>query len=31
MSEEKDLPLGFEPVLEFLPSARFKSGNNMVR
>ena len=30
MSEEKDVILGFEPVVQFLPSARFKSGNNLV-
>jgi transposase len=30
MSEEEVSALGFEPVPEFLPSARFKSGNNMV-
>ncbi len=30
VSEEKVCVLGFEPVAEFLPSARFKSGNNMV-
>ena len=30
MTEEKVCVLGFEPVTEFLPSARFKSGNNMV-
>ena len=28
--EEKDNPLGFEPVLECLPSARFKSRKNVV-
>jgi hypothetical protein len=30
MTEEKDGVLGLEPVTEFLPSARFKSGNNLV-
>jgi len=30
MSEDKVSALGFEPVGQFLPSARFKSGNNMV-
>jgi transposase len=30
MTEEKVGVLGFEPVTKFLPSARFKSGNNMV-
>ena len=30
MSEEEVPALGFEPVGQFLPSARFKSGNNMV-
>jgi len=30
MSEEEVRALGFEPVGQFLPSARFKSGNNMV-
>ncbi len=30
MPEEKDRPLGLEPVLKFLPSARFKSVNNLV-
>ena len=27
-AEEKEKPLGFEPVFQFLPSARFKSENN---
>jgi hypothetical protein len=31
MSDEKDSVLGFEPVAKFLPSARFKSGNNLVQ
>jgi len=31
MPDEKDSTLGFEPVAQFLPSARFKSGNNLVR
>jgi len=31
MSDEKDCVLGFEPVAKFLPSARFKSGNNLVQ
>ena len=31
MTEEKDRVLGLEPVTEFLPSARFKSGNNLVQ
>jgi transposase len=31
MTEEEVPALGFEPVGQFLPSARFKSGNNMVR
>ena len=31
MSDEKDWTLGFEPVAQFLPSARFKSGNNLVQ
>ena len=30
MEEEKDLTLGCEPVIEFLPSARFKLGINLV-
>ena len=30
MLEEKDSVLGLEPVTKFLPSARFKSGNNVV-
>jgi hypothetical protein len=30
LEEEKDEPLGREPELEFLPSARFKSAINMV-
>ncbi|UCE38714.1 MAG: hypothetical protein JSW00_05660 [Thermoplasmata archaeon] len=30
MTEEEVPALGFEPVGQFLPSARFKSGNNMV-
>jgi hypothetical protein len=30
MTEEKDRVLGLEPVTEFLPSARSKSGNNLV-
>lgn len=30
LAEEKDNPLGFEPVLECLPSARFKSRENVV-
>ena len=30
MTEEEVRALGFEPVGQFLPSARFKSGNNMV-
>ncbi|MGA1867575.1 MAG: hypothetical protein ACMUJM_03410 [bacterium] len=30
MSEEKVAPLGYEPVLQFLPSVRYKSGNDMV-
>ena len=29
MTEEKGHFLGYEPGHEFLPSARFKSGNNM--
>ena len=28
--EEKDSGVGFEPGAKFLPSARFKSGNNLV-
>jgi len=31
LGEEKDQSLGREPVVEFLPSARFKSVINMVR
>ena len=31
LEEEKEQSLGYEPVLEFLPSARFKSVINMVR
>ncbi len=31
LEEEKGTSLGFEPVLEFLPSARFKSVINMVQ
>jgi len=31
IAEEKDCVLGFEPVAEFLPSARFKSGINLVQ
>ena len=31
MTEEKDCVLGLEPVAEFLPSARSKSGNNLVQ
>jgi hypothetical protein len=31
MVEEKVLSLGRKPVIEFLPSARFKSVINMVR
>jgi hypothetical protein len=31
MTEEKDCALGLEPVTEFLPSARPKSGNNLVQ
>jgi hypothetical protein len=30
MTEEKGHFLGYEPGREFLPSARFKSGNKMV-
>ena len=30
IAEEKDRVLGSEPVAEFLPSARFKSGINLV-
>jgi len=30
LGEEKDHTLGFEPVLQFLPSARFKLGINLV-
>ena len=30
MTEEKDENLVHEPVTQFLPSARYKSGNNMV-
>jgi hypothetical protein len=31
MTEEEDPALGLEPVAKFLPSARFKSGNNLVQ
>jgi hypothetical protein len=31
LEEEKEQSLGCEPVIEFLPSARFKSVINMVR
>jgi hypothetical protein len=31
LEEEKEQSLGREPVIEFLPSARFKSVVNMVR
>ena len=30
LAEEKDNPLGLEPLLECLPSARFKSRKNVV-